>query len=108
MRDSASITAHKAFELKVIEIIAKDTNDLLAQLHDREVNGRKLNTRGATVVEIGMSVPEQVFHKLLRPEVMLLSRRPAQAAMLEKVIRMRLYCTRLQKPVWKKTRLAEV
>lgn len=70
VKDSASITADKALELKVIEIIAKDTGDLLAQLHDREVNGRKLNTRGAAVVEIGMSMPERVFQKLWRPEVM--------------------------------------
>jgi membrane-bound serine protease (ClpP class) len=70
VKESASITADKALELKVIEIIAKDTSDLLAQLDQREVNGRKLNTRGATVVEIGMSVPERVLHTVLRPEVM--------------------------------------
>src|ERR1700758_2006524 len=35
VRESASITAEKALELKVIEIIAKDRNDLLAQLNGR-------------------------------------------------------------------------
>ena len=70
VKESASISADKALELKVIEIIAKDMNDLLAQLQDREVNGRKLQTAGATVVEIGMSLPERVFQRLWRPEVM--------------------------------------
>jgi membrane-bound serine protease (ClpP class) len=70
VKESASITADKALESKVIELIAKDLNDLLAQLQDREVNGRKLQTKGATTVEIGMSVPEQVFQRLWRPEVM--------------------------------------
>ena len=70
VKESASITADKALELKVIEIMAKDTDDLLAQLHDRDVHGRKLNTRGATVVEIGMSASERVFQRLWRPEVM--------------------------------------
>ncbi len=70
VKESASITADKALELKVIEVIAKDMGDLLAQLDQREVNGRMLNTKGATVAEIGMSLPERVFQKLWRPEVM--------------------------------------
>jgi membrane-bound serine protease (ClpP class) len=70
VKQSASITADKALELKVVEIIAKDTSDLLSQLNGREVNGRKLNTAGASVVEIAPSLPERVFQKLWRPEVM--------------------------------------
>ncbi len=70
VKESASITADKALQLKVVEIIAKDANDLLAQLNDREVNGRKLNTAGANIVEIGPSVSERVFQMLWRPEVM--------------------------------------
>jgi len=70
VKESASITADKALELKVVELLAQDMNDLLAQLQDREVKGQKLQTKGATVVEIGMSVPEQVFQRLWRPEVM--------------------------------------
>ena len=52
VKESASITSDKALELKVVEIIAKDTSDLLAQLNGREVNGRKMNTADATVVEV--------------------------------------------------------
>jgi membrane-bound serine protease (ClpP class) len=70
VKESASITAEKALELKVVELIATDMNNLLAQLHDREVNGRKLNTSGATIVNVEMSVQERVFQKLWRPEVM--------------------------------------
>jgi len=70
VKESASITADKALELKVVEVIAKDMNDLLAQLHDRDVNGRKLKTNGASVVEVEMSIQERVFQKLWRPEVM--------------------------------------
>ena len=41
VKESASITAEKALELKVVEIIAKDQSDLLGQVDGREVNGRK-------------------------------------------------------------------
>jgi membrane-bound serine protease (ClpP class) len=70
VRESASITAEKALELKVIEIIAKDRNDLLAQLNGRTVNGKPLRTAGAQVVAIKMSAAEGIFQMLWRPEVM--------------------------------------
>jgi len=70
VRESASITAEKAQELKVIEIIAKDLNDLLAQLNGRIVNGKPLKTAGAQVVEVKMSASEEIFQMLWRPEVM--------------------------------------
>src|SRR4029434_5404745 len=70
VKESASITAEKAHELKVVEIIAADMPALLAQLDGREVNGRKLETAGASVTRIEMSLSERVFQKLWRPEVM--------------------------------------
>ena len=70
VKESASITAEQALEKKVIEIVAKDMNDLLAQFDGREIDGRKLQTRGATVLEIGMTAPERIFQRLWRPEVM--------------------------------------
>lgn len=72
VQTSASITAEKALELKVIEIVADDTGDLLRQLDGREIHGQKLNTAGASIVEIGMSTRERVFQQLWRPEVMFL------------------------------------
>jgi membrane-bound serine protease (ClpP class) len=70
VRESASITAEKAQELKVIEIIARDLNDLLSQLNGRMVNGRPLRTADAQVAEIKMSGAEQFFQMFWRPEVM--------------------------------------
>jgi membrane-bound serine protease (ClpP class) len=70
VENSASITAEKARELKVIEIVAADLPVLLAQLDGREIHGRKLETANATVIRIGMSLTERVFQKLWRPEVM--------------------------------------
>src|SRR3984893_2347218 len=70
VRESASITAEKAQELKVIEVIAHDVNDLLAQLNGRMVNGKPLRTAGAQLVEIKMSAAEQFFQIFWRPEVM--------------------------------------
>ena len=72
VRESASITAEKALELKVIEMIAKDVPDLLQQLDGREVHGKVLKTAGAKVVEIPMVAREKFFQMLWRPEVMLI------------------------------------
>jgi membrane-bound serine protease (ClpP class) len=70
VRESASITAEKAQELKVIEIIARDLHDLLNQLNGRTVEGRLLKTLDAQIVEIKMSAAEQFFQMFWRPEVM--------------------------------------
>ncbi len=70
VRESASITATKALELKVIDLIAPDLPDLLKQLNGRQVDGKTLNTAGAEVSVIKMSSSEHVFQKLWRPEVM--------------------------------------
>ena len=70
VRESASITAEKAQELKVIEIVSSDLNDLLSQLNGRSVNGKPLRTIDAQVIEIKMSPVEQIFQMFWRPEVM--------------------------------------
>jgi membrane-bound serine protease (ClpP class) len=70
VRESASITAEKAKELKVIEIISPNLSDLLSQLDGRSVDGKSLRTAGAQVVEIKMSGTEQFFQMFWRPEVM--------------------------------------
>ena len=68
--ESASITAEKALELKVIDLVAKDVPDLLKQMNGREVDGQPLHTAGATVVPIPMSFREGFLQAVLRPEVM--------------------------------------
>jgi len=70
VKESASITAEKALELKVIDVIAVDLPDLLKQLNGRVVDGKTLKTANAEVSEIKMSASERVFQKLWRPEVM--------------------------------------
>src|SRR5437870_3308816 len=70
VKESASISAEKALELKVIDLIAVDLPELLKQLNGRQVDGKTLKTAGAEVAEIKMSASERVFQKLWRPEVM--------------------------------------
>jgi membrane-bound serine protease (ClpP class) len=70
VRESASISAEKALELKVIDLIANDLPDLLKRLNGRVVDGKTLKTENAQVEEIKMSAAERVFQKLWRPEVM--------------------------------------
>jgi membrane-bound serine protease (ClpP class) len=70
VRESASISAEKALELKVVDLIAVDLTELLKQLNGRVVDGKTLNTAGAEVSEIRMSASERVFQRLWRPEVM--------------------------------------
>ena len=72
VRDSASITAEKALELKVIDLITPSAADLLAKLDGRQVGGRSLHTAGAKIVEIPMAAREKLFQWLWRPEVMLI------------------------------------
>jgi membrane-bound serine protease (ClpP class) len=70
VRESVSITAEKARELKVIEIIAVSLDDLLHQLNGRVVSGQRLDTAQAQIVEIKMSAAEQIFQAAWRPEMM--------------------------------------
>ena len=70
VKESASISAEKALELKVIDLIAVDLTELLRQLNGRVVDGKTLKTTGAEIMEIKMSASERVFQKLWRPEVM--------------------------------------
>src|SRR5437870_171563 len=70
VRESASISAEKALELKVIDLIAVDLAELLKQLNGRVIDAKTLKTAGAEISEIKMSASEHVFQRLWRPEVM--------------------------------------
>jgi len=72
VRESASITAEKALELKVIDLIAADVPELLRKIDGREPGGRQLRTAGTRVVEIPMLAREKLFQMLWRPEVLLI------------------------------------
>jgi len=68
--DSASITAEKALEENVIDLIADNVPDLLKQLDGRKAGDKTLRTVGAPVVEIPMTAREKFLQLFLRPEVM--------------------------------------
>jgi membrane-bound serine protease (ClpP class) len=68
---SECITAEKALELKVIDLIAPELPELLKEIDGRQINGTPLKTAGATVVAIPMAAREKFFQALARPEVML-------------------------------------
>lgn len=70
--ESKSITAEKALELKVIDLIATDVPDLLRKLDGREINGKTLHTAGLEAKDIPMTALEHLFQMLWRPEVMML------------------------------------
>jgi membrane-bound serine protease (ClpP class) len=70
--ESKAITAEKALELKVVDLIAKDLPDLLTQLDEREVGGKTLKTAKAEVVEIPMTTQERVLQLLSHPELMMI------------------------------------
>ena len=72
VRESASITADKALELNVIDLIAADLPDLLKQLDGREVGGRRLETAGASILVIPMTAREKAFQAIAHPQVMLI------------------------------------
>jgi membrane-bound serine protease (ClpP class) len=72
VRESASIPAGKALELNVVDLLAEDLPDLLRQLDGREVGGRRLETAGASVSAIPMSMREKAFQAVAHPQVMLI------------------------------------
>jgi membrane-bound serine protease (ClpP class) len=69
---SEAASATKALELKVIDLIANDLPDLLAQLDGREVREKPLSTAGANVREIPMTAREHALQLLSQPELMLI------------------------------------
>lgn len=72
VRQSASITAEKALELNVVDLLADDVPDLLQKIDGREIRGNRLKTAGAKFVAIPMVPHEKLFQTLWRPEVMFL------------------------------------
>jgi membrane-bound serine protease (ClpP class) len=70
VRDSASITSEEALQKNVVDLLATNLPDLLAQVDGREVNGKKLRTAGAGIVAIPMAPWEQLSQLFLRPETM--------------------------------------
>jgi membrane-bound serine protease (ClpP class) len=73
VRDSVSITEREAVQLKVVDFVADNLDDLLAKAHGRtvEVQGRKvvLNTRDAPVERQAMTLRQRVLDLLANPNI---------------------------------------
>lgn len=74
VRESESITASKALELKVIDLIAEDLPELLRKIDGRRVDLgggdiRKLRTASAEIRNVSWPVKDKVLHGLADPEI---------------------------------------
>jgi membrane-bound serine protease (ClpP class) len=74
VRESVSITASKALELKVIDLLAEDLPELLGKIDGRTValtggESRTLHTAGAEIRPAQWSVRHRVLHFLADPEI---------------------------------------
>ncbi len=73
VRKSLSITETEALELNVIDIIAKDINDLLEQIDGREVETSKgiktLLTKNAEVIILEMTFAQKLLSILSNPNI---------------------------------------
>jgi len=74
VRESESITASKALELKVIDLIAEDIPELLRKVDGRRIDlgggeRRVLHTASAELRPVPWSVKDKVLHALADPEI---------------------------------------
>jgi membrane-bound serine protease (ClpP class) len=73
VRKSVSVTETEALKKKVIDLIAKDINDLLEQAHGRtvDVNGSKqaLLLKNARVVPYEMNLKQKVLNSIAHPNI---------------------------------------
>jgi membrane-bound serine protease (ClpP class) len=75
VEEATAASASEAYELGVIDFIADDLDDLLAQLDGFTVTLRNepvvLHTAGARVDSVSMSIIEQILHIVVNPTVVL-------------------------------------
>jgi membrane-bound serine protease (ClpP class) len=73
VRKSVSITEKEALKIKVIDIVAKDIDDLLEQAHGRKVDSegqkRELAVKGARVQRYEMSLKQKVLNTIADPNI---------------------------------------
>jgi membrane-bound serine protease (ClpP class) len=74
VRESESITASKALELKVVDLLAEDVPELLRKIDGRKVQlaggeTRVLHTASAEIRNVSWSVKDKVLHGLADPEI---------------------------------------
>lgn len=71
VRESVSLTAEEAKAQNVIEFVAEDLDDLLAQMdgYTTTPKGVTLHTADAPMVEVSMSWREKLLHRLVDPNI---------------------------------------
>ena len=73
VRESVSITETEALRVKVIDLIAENVNDLLAQIDGQEVKTeagvKTLDTKNSTVNYIEMGLREKILNTLSNPNI---------------------------------------
>jgi len=72
VRDGEAITADKALEINVIDLIASNRDELLEKMDGRVINGDTLKTRNAKITELPPNLAEKLLDFIMRPEVMLI------------------------------------
>lgn len=76
VRESVAVTADKALELGVIDLVAQDRADLLARIDGKVVKlpggPVRLATQGAAEVEIGMRLMTRILDTLAHPNIAVL------------------------------------
>jgi membrane-bound serine protease (ClpP class) len=73
VRKSVAITEKEALKIKVIDVVAKDINDLLEQVHGRKVDidggKHELALKGARVERYEMSLKQKVLNTIADPNI---------------------------------------
>jgi len=70
VRESVSVTEKEALELKVIDLIAKDLNDLLEKIDGRELKEKgTLHTKGLKTVFLRESLRDKILKTLSDPNI---------------------------------------
>ena len=76
VKDSIAATAQEALDLKVIDLIANDLNDLLNKMDGKTVKTAAgeftLQTQRAGVSTIDMNLPEMILHTMVDPNLALI------------------------------------
>ncbi|MFN2486613.1 MAG: nodulation protein NfeD, partial [Acidimicrobiia bacterium] len=71
VREGRSVTAREALELGVVDVVAGDLDDLLSQIHGREITslGVRLDTDGAAVERKTLGPFREVLGRLADPNI---------------------------------------
>jgi membrane-bound serine protease (ClpP class) len=73
VRESVSVTAQEALELQVVDLLADDLPDLLEEIDGHEVSTsagvQVLATKGAQTHYVPLSLPQQILHGIVDPNI---------------------------------------